>query len=442
MPATAPPSPAEDEAGHPRRHRVFFVVTTVVIVLFMAASSAPSPLYVVYQGMWGFSPTVLTGIFAIYVLGLLAALLVVGRLSDHIGRRPVLCGALVLEAAALVLFLAAGDTLVLGLARLVQGLATGAAISVLGAALVDLAPPRAKHHAGIVNSVAPTGGLAVGALGCGALVQFGPAPTHLVYAILLGGMVLSGGAALLMPETVTRRPGALGSLVPKAGIPRHLRADLLPVIPVMIATWALGGLYFSLGPSVAAGVFGLGNHLVGGFVITLLCGVAAVTSSLLRRVPAHRLLLPAACGLGAGTLGGLAGVHGNSLALATVGTVVAGAGFGAGALAAFGTIARIARPHERGALIAVVYVISYLAFSVPAVVAGLADTHYGLRSTTEVYTLAILALTLAALVLRATVTRAPATAPLPPPVARSEPRLPEPVATADAARPEEGCRVR
>jgi MFS family permease len=427
------PPPARPEQAHTRRHSLFFGVTTAVIALFMAASSAPSPLYVVYQHMWGFSPTVLTVVFAIYVLGLLAALLVVGRLSDHIGRRPVLAGAIAVEALSLVLFLSAGDTVSLSVARLFQGVATGAAMSVLGAALVDLAPPGAKHRAGAVNSIAPTGGLALGAVGCGALVQFGPAPTHLVYAVLLAGMVVAGGAVLLMPETVTRRQGALGSLTPKAGIPVHLRSDLAPVIPVLIAGWALGGLYFSLGPSVAAGVFGLSNHLIGGIVIALLCGVGAITSFLLRPVPAPRLLLPAVAALGAGTALALVGVHSGHVAFAVAGTVVAGAGFGAAALAGFGTVARIAMPHERSALIAVIYVISYLAFSVPAVVAGFADTHYGLRPTTEVYTLVVLGLALLALGLRITVGRPKPPAPIVHTV-RSTDATPSEPAAADPVR--------
>ncbi|WP_329128475.1 MFS transporter [Streptomyces sp. NBC_01476] len=390
---------AQPEPAYTRRHSTFFGVTAALVTLFMATSSAPSPLYVVYQRMWGFSPTVLTVIFAIYVLGLLAALLVVGRLSDHVGRRPVLTGAIALEAVSLVVFLLADSTAVLCAARLLQGVATGAAISVLGAALVDLAHPQAKHRAGAVNSVAPTAGLALGALGCGALVQYGPAPTHLVYAVLLAGMVLAGVVVTAMPETVVRRPGAVRSLRPNAAIPRHLRARIVPVIPVLIAGWALGGLYFSLGPSVAVGVFGLGSHLIGGIVIALLCAVAALSSFLVRPVPAGRLLLPAAAALGLGTVLLLIGLHGGHVSFAVAGTVVAGAGFGAVAMAAFGTVAGNARSHERGALIAAVYVISYLAFSVPAVAAGLADTHIGLRPTAETYTLVVLGLIVLALVL-------------------------------------------
>jgi MFS family permease len=376
-----------------------------IVVLFLAASSAPSPLYVVYQQLWGFTPTVLTVIFAVYVVGLLSSLLVVGGLSDHVGRRPVLFAAILLEIVALVLFVLAGDVVVLSVARFLQGVATGVAMTTLGAALVDLESPATPGRAGVVNSVSPLGGLAVGALGCGALVEFGPSPTKFVYALLLAGMGLAAVIVALMPETATRRPGALASLRPRVGVPARLRVDVVPVVPVMIASWALSGLYLSLGPSVAAGLFGLRNHLVGGFVVTLLCGIGSITAFLLRRRPAVRLLAPAAALLGLGTLVTLLGVTTGLVAVAALGTVIAGVGFGAAALATFGTFARIAAPHERGALFAVAYVISYLAFSLPAVVAGFAGTAFGLRITAEVYALVIVAVTAVALVLRLALAR-------------------------------------
>src|SRR3954465_15168485 len=102
-------------------HTASFAAVAASFVLFAAASSAPSPLYVVYQEQWGFSSTTLTVIFAVYVLGLLGSLLVVGALSDHIGRRPVLAAAVALEAVALLLFIVAGDVTVLAIARIAQG---------------------------------------------------------------------------------------------------------------------------------------------------------------------------------------------------------------------------------------------------------------------------------------------------------------------------------
>ncbi len=371
-----------------------FGAVTATTVTFMAASSAPSPLYVVYQQNWGFSAATLTVVFAVYVLGLLGSILVVGALSDHIGRRPVLAAAIALEALSLVLFLVAGGVPLLLVARLAQGIATGAAITTLGATLVDLDPPRA----GTVNGVATVGGLAVGAVGCGALVEYAPAPTHLVYALLLAGMVVAALVVWRMPETSARRPGARGSLRPRLGLPVRLRPDFLTILPTLVASWALGGLYLSLGPSVAAVLFGLRDHLVGGLVVTLLCGTGAITAFALRNVPVTRLLATASALLAAGTLLTLGGVQVGSVGLAAAGTVVAGVGFGAAALGCFGTLAPIAAPAERGELFAVAYTVSYLAFSIPAVAAGVASGLVGLRPTAEVYGLAVVLLGVAALV--------------------------------------------
>ena len=387
---------AAGPAGRLSRPAAFGAITAI-FVLFAAASSAPSPLYVVYQQQWGFSATTLTVVFAVYVLALIGSLVVVGALSDHVGRRPVLAAAIALEAVALVLFITAGDVTILLAARVAQGIATGAALTTLGATLVDLNPPHAPGRAGVVNGVAPVGGLALGALGCGALVQYAPAPTHLVFALLLLGMGLAGIIVARMPETSARRPGGLASLAPRLRVPARLRRDVYALVPILVASWALGGLYLSLGPSVAASIFGLTNHLIGGLVVTLLCGTGAVTAFALRAWPARRVLTTGAVLLTAGTALTLAGLEGHAVALAAAGTVLAGIGFGASALACFGTLARLAAPEERGELFSVAYVIAYLAFSLPAVLAGFASTYAGLHATALVYGLGVVALSLTAL---------------------------------------------
>jgi MFS family permease len=376
---------------------IAFGATAAILGLFAAAASAPTPLYVVYQKEWGFSTTTLTVIFAVYVFGLIGSLLVLGGLSDHVGRRPVLAAAIALEAVAFVLFFIAANVTVLLVARVAQGIATGAAFSTLGATLVDLNPPHSPGRAGLVNGVAPISGLAVGSLGCGALVQLAPAPTHLVFALLMAGAVIAGVVVARMPETSARRPGAIASLIPTLGIPARLRPDVFALVPILVASWALGGLYLSLGPSVAAVIFGLGNHLIGGLVVTLLCGAGALTAFLLRAWPISRVLGISAILLSAGTALTLAGVETHTVALAGVGTVVAGVGFGASALASFGTLARLAAPGERSELFAFALVIAYLAFSLPALAAGFAATSVGLHATTVVYSLGVIAFGLIAL---------------------------------------------
>ncbi len=403
MTAAAPVSatlPPLDEVGKQRGRlspAIAFAAVTAVFVLFAAAASAPTPLYVVYQKEWGFTATTLTVIFAVYVLGLIASLLVVGALSDHVGRRPVLAAAVLLEAAAFVLFLVATGVTGLLVARAAQGVATGIAFSTLGATLVDLNPPHSPGRAGLVNGIAPISGLAMGALGCGALVQFAPAPTQLVFAVLLVGTVLASLVVALIPETSARRPGALASLRPRLSVPSHIRPDVYALVPIIVASWALGGLYLSLGPSVAAGLFGLSNHLIGGMVVTLLAGAGAVTAFGLRAWPTNRVLGVSALMLSSGTALTLVGVESQIVVVAGVGTVIAGIGFGGSALASFGTLARLAAPNERSELLAVALVIAYLAFSLPAVAAGFATTSVGLHATTVVYSVGVVALGVIAL---------------------------------------------
>lgn len=390
---TVPPSQPSRRLSHP----VSFVAVAAILVLFLAASSAPSPLYVVYQAEFHFSATTLTVVFAIYVVGLVASLLVFGALSDYLGRRPVLAASIALEAVALVVFVFAGNVAVLCLARVLQGIATGAATSTLSATLVDLNPPHARGRAGLISGVAPSSGLALGALGCGTLVQYGPTPTRLVWLLLLGAMVLAVLVVWRMPETSALRPGAAASLKPRLGVTERLRPDFFALVPIQVASWALCGLYLSLGASVAAGIFGLTNHLIGGLVVTLLCGTGALTALVLRSRPVATALRIGAVMLAVGTGATLAGVLSYTVALAVVGTVLSGVGFGASVLACFATLARISRPAERAELFALAYIVQYVAFSVPALIAGFAATSVGLRNTSIVYSSAVIVLGLAAL---------------------------------------------
>ena len=153
---------------HPRelsRPAAFWSVAGL-LVLLLAASGAPSPLYRVYQERFGFSSGVLTLVFGVYAFALLATLLVVGALSDHVGRRPVLAAGLLLQSVSMGLFVLADGVGMLLVARVVQGLSTGALTGVLGATLIDF-QRRDRPLAPMVNSAGPAVGLGVGALAAG-----------------------------------------------------------------------------------------------------------------------------------------------------------------------------------------------------------------------------------------------------------------------------------
>lgn len=247
-----------------------FWSVAVLLTLMLAASGVPSPLYRVYAEEFGFGSGLITVVFGVYAFALLLSLLVVGALSDHVGRRPVLAAALLLEAVSMVLFLTADGVGWLLLARIVQGLATGALTGAFGAALLDLQRPDRPLGA-LVNSVSPAVGLSVGAVSAGLAVEFLPAPTSWVFGLLTALCLAAAvGVWVFLPESSPRLPGAARSLRPSVQVPASQRRAFLVVLPCLVATWALGGLYASLGPSLVAGVFGVQDHVVGSLVILAL----------------------------------------------------------------------------------------------------------------------------------------------------------------------------
>lgn len=364
---------------------------------YLAASSAPSPLYALYRDAWGFSALTLTVVFASYAFSLLAGLLVFGALSDYRGRREVIVLSMVLEIGALLLFWNAHSVPTLLAARLLQGLATGIATSALGAALIDL--DQAKGA--LLNSAAPMVGMGLGALGASVLVQFAPAPAALVYQLLLALFVVQLAAAWFLPETVSRRAGAWRSLVPRIAVPVQARATMWRVLPVNSAQWALGGFYLSLGPSVARLVSGSHSAVIGGAAIAALVLPSAVAILWVRSRSPRFALLGGSALLGLGLALSLAGIALLSAPLYFFGTVIGGLGFGASFNGSLRSLVSLAAPQERGELMAGFFTFSYLAFSVPAILAGIAVGSAGLQKTALGFGAVLLLMVMLALALMA-----------------------------------------
>lgn len=378
-----------------------FVGTALTFVAVALAVGAPSPLFVLYEQEWGFQPWLLTVAFAIYAVTLLITLLIAGSLSDHIGRRPVLIGALALQIVAMLVFLFAPDIGWIIGARAVQGIGTGAAMSTFTAALVELAPERLKKLGATIGSTAPVGGLAIGAFLTGLAVQFIAQPTTLVFVSL--ALLFAAGLVVVFvaPETVERRPGAIRSLIPRLVVPREARAEFVRGIPVFIATWMLAGLFIGLSPSIVHGVFHLDSGLLNGAIVAVPPAVGALTGLLLTRAPARTTAVWSMAGLVVGVILAAIGIAGAVLPLLFAGAIVAGAGFGAGFSAPLRILAPLAPNDKRAELFAGIFLVSYLAYGVPALVAGELIGAIGLLPTALGYTVAIAAAATVALVVQA-----------------------------------------
>jgi MFS family permease len=376
-----------------------FWLLAATLCLLLFASSAPSPLYVVYQAEWSFSAITLTSVFAVYALALLASLVIAGAVSDHVGRRPTLLVALVIEFGGMLLFAEARGVGWLFAARIVQGLATGIAMGTITASLIDLEPTDRPRLGATIGVAAPLGGLALGALAAGLLVQYGPDPTRLIFWLLAAAFVGATALALAVPETVRQRGPWAHSLRPQFSVPPGVRGDFARALPCMIATWALGGLILSLGPSVTAGVLGNTSHVIGALPIFIMAGISAVAAIRLREA---RPKATAQGGLTALTLGlalALIAIADHSTGLFLGATALVGLGFGPAFAGAFRTLAAQAPVDQRAGLVSSILAVAYLAFSLPAIAAGVAVTQLGLRETTEIYGAVLIVVALLALAL-------------------------------------------
>lgn len=374
-------------------HRSSLVFLAITLLTFLAASSAPTPLYHLYQEGLHFSSGMLTLVFGVYALSLLAALLTVGSLSDHLGRKPVIFAALGLNMLAMLLFINESSVAWLIAARTLQGFATGMATAVLGAALLD----TDRQQGPLVNSVAPLLGMACGAMGSSLLVEFAPLPTQLIYWTLLALMLGQAMYVWRLPETVSRIPGALASLRPTLHVPPQARRALWLSLPVDVAVWAMGGFYLSLAPSLVRAATGSTSNLIGGGLVAVLTLSGALMIFSLRNRPAHKVLRLGASLLAVGVALILAAVHSASLPLFFIATLIAGSGFGAGFLGALRSVVPLALPHERAGLMSAFYVLSYLAFCLPSLLAGNLIRSFGLIATTDGYGVVLIMLTLGAL---------------------------------------------
>lgn len=363
------------------RPNLAFVGAALAFASFYLAAGAPTPLFVLFQHQWGFPPFVLVVAFAAYAFALLAALLVAGSLSDYVGRRPVLVGALVVELGSMLMFIHAPNVGWVIAARVVQGLATGAASSAFTAALVELAPPRHRRWGSVIGTVAPTGGLGLGALLTGAAVQFTHSATLIVFTTLAVIMALGAIVVALSAETASRRPGAIRSLIPRVVVPRGARREFAAALPVHLASWMMASLFLGLGPTIVHGVFHLDSGLLNGATAFLAPGTAAVAGFLTGGVPARRATVLGTAGVLAGSVVFVAGVAAGVLPLVWLGGIVSGIGFGSSFGGALRLIGPLAQPQQRGGLFAAVFLVAYLSFGVPALAAGQAVTRAGLLPT-------------------------------------------------------------
>ncbi|MET9696714.1 MFS transporter [Streptomyces sp. NPDC006529] len=377
------------------RRRPGYLAAAAVFAVGMMGTTLPTPLYGLYREEIGFSTFMVTVVFAVYAVGVLAVLLLAGNYSDRVGRRPVLLAAIVLSVLSALCFLAEHGLPLLFAGRLLSGFAAGLLSGTGTAAVIELAPPERRARAAFAATAANMGGLGCGPLLAGLLAQYAPYPLALPFLVHLALLVPATAVVLLLPETVERprrwaRPRPQGVRVPPGA-----RAAFALCAPAAFAGFALLGLFTAVAPTFVAQTLEVTNHAVAGalvfsvFLASTLGQLAGGRLDADRALPRGRAVLVAGLALVAASLAV------ESLPLLVAGGAVAGFGQGMAFRAAVATVSAAAPAEQRGATISALFVIAYCGISLPVVGVGALTLWLGLRGAGLVFTVCV-ALTAAA----------------------------------------------
>lgn len=349
------------------------------MVMMFAASATPIPLYDIYRRANGLTYNDLSLTAVVYFIGAITALLVLGRISNHVGRKPAVFLAFGFASTATVILLDVGSGLPLIVGRFLLGLSCGLASSSIASFVVDSAQTSfPKWLPAVVVANSPMVGLTMGALASGALVEYGPYPRTLCYLVVLVGLLACAVCVALSKETVRRTPRLLASLRPSFSLPQADRR-LYPVAAcVFVATWALGGFYQAYGTSITSTQLATQSTLTAAAVFSsylLPCAIGGPFSARLSPANAQRLGMVV---FTLAVIGSLVSLKQSMTIPFLLTSALAGAAQGAAVTGSIRSLLEDVSASQRAGVLSLIYATSYAGAAVPSFIAGQLSKFMGL----------------------------------------------------------------
>jgi MFS family permease len=379
-------SPTLDDQKARPRGGVATVLLASAFAVIMAGTTLPTPMYALYATTMGFSVLTTTMIYAAYAGGVLAALVLFGRWSDAIGRRPVLLGGVIVAVASDATFLVADTVPALVVARVLSGLAAGIFAGTATAAVIEAAPPEWRTNAAAVATIANMGGLGAGPLLSGALVQYCPAPLQLAFAMHIVLAVAAGLAVLAVPET-SAKTGQLR--MQRLRLPTEVRGTFALAAIGAFAGFACIGLFAALAPSFLSTMIGIDNHAAAGLIASCAFLASAAAQVAANRIPPQRAMALGCATLMIGTIALTAALGTTSLAGLVVAAIISGAGQGISFSRGLAAVTEATPADKRAEVSSTLFVVAYIAISFPVIGEGLAAQHWGLRGASIGFALTV-----------------------------------------------------
>ncbi|WP_327144954.1 MFS transporter [Nocardia sp. NBC_01327] len=353
----------------------------------LGVSGAPAPLYGMYQQAWHFSPLTTTFVFAVYAVAALVAVLVSGRISDVVGRKPVLLGAFALMIIGLVVFLFADNVAMLLVARALHGFAVGATVVAGAAALLDMRP-TAGARSGQLTGVAFNVGMAVAILGSALLAQYAPYPLRTPYVVITVACLAIGTGVLALREPHTARIAGRITIA-RPAVPAEIRSDFWFSALGVMAAWSVLGVLLSLYPSLASAKTGIHNLVFGGAVVASTALAGAGAQYFAGGIPARRAAIIGDIGMAVALLLTIPALNTHNWVLVLAAGFLLGGTFGLGFGGSLRHLSSVVPHHKRGETMSAYYLLAYSAMALPTVVAGWAATTWGLTTVFPWFVVAV-----------------------------------------------------
>jgi MFS family permease len=359
-------------------------VAAYAFAVAMLGTTLPTPLYPLYREELGFSQLMITVIFATYAVGVIAALLAFGRISDQIGRRRALLPGLALAALSAVAFAAADGLGLLLAGRLLSGLSAGIFTGTATATLIDLAAPERRGRATLVATMVNMGGLGCGPLLAGVLSEHAGSPLRLTFFayLVLAVPAMVGVWAMREPVAATTRPRLRPQ---RLDVPPEVRATFVRAALAGFAGFAVLGLFTAVAPAFLGEVLGVHDRAVVGLVVFAVFVSSTAGQLALERVP-RQAAMPAGC---ATLIAGMAllalSLEVESRTLLVAAGLVSGFGQGLSFRAGLTIVGEAAPPDRRAEVASSFFVVAYVALSIPVVGAGVLAELVGLRAAGAIF---------------------------------------------------------
>jgi MFS family permease len=356
----------------------FFWIAYAFFVV-MVGTTLPTPLYPIYEQRLGFGSLMVTVIFATYAVGVIAGLILTGRLSDEIGRRKVLGFGLCCALVSTTIFLLAQSVTPLLVGRVLSGLSAGAFAGTATATLIDLAPGGRRQRAAAIAVGVTLGGLGAGNLLSGLLAETGVVPLRFPYWAHLALLLPALPAVLLAPETVKLSPHPRFQ-PQKLAVPKEVRGTFARAALGGFSAFAFAALFGAVGPSFLARFLGYPSHLLAGAIICSLFYASVVGQLLVVRVSERAALVSGDLATVIAALLTIVALSVESLWLLIAAALAAGAGQGIAMGGGVAALAPETPPERRGEVNAAFYVVLYAGLCVPIVGVGLLSELTGVRA--------------------------------------------------------------